>query len=92
MIEQFDIPANFHAALLGGLAHGDLAEGADRSRCHRFAAQAFECRDAFLTEQDQCASIDRGADINDVRASDIGMNRCRAALVNIDLAGQQRLR
>ena len=82
----------FHAALFGGFAHSDFAEGADRSRRHRLAAQAFESRQAFLTEEDQCAAIDAGGDVNQIRARHVGVNRRRAALVNVHLAGEERLR
>ncbi len=48
-----------------------------------FAAQPFERSHAFLSEQHQRAFIDRGSDVNHIRAGDVGMNRRRAALVNI---------
>ena len=40
---------------------------------------------AFLTEQDQRAAIDAGGDVNQIRARHVGVNRRRAALVNVHL-------
>ena len=43
MVQEIDVLADFHAALLSAFPHGDLSEGAHRRSRHRLAAQAFEC-------------------------------------------------
>src|SRR5688572_30805724 len=92
VVEKLDVFADFHAVLFGGLAHGNLTESSDRSGRHGFAAEIFKRGQTLLAEQHERATIDGCGNVDQVRAADISVNRGGAALVYIDLAGEECLR
>src|SRR6266545_7589411 len=92
MVEELDVLADFHAALFGADAHGDFTEGSDRSGRHGLAAQGVERGQSLLPEQNQSAAIHAGGDIDEIRSRHVSVNGRGTTLVNVDLAGQQRLR
>src|SRR6185437_16710825 len=52
----------------------------------------FKSRNSLLTEQDECAAVDACGNVNQIRTGDVRMNGSRAALVDVNLAGKERLR
>src|SRR5262245_21697277 len=91
VIEELDVLADFHAALLGAFPYGDFTKGADGSRRYRLAAQAFKCSQSLLTKQNQRAAVDRGSDVYQIRSRHVGMNRRCTTLVDVHGARQQCL-
>src|SRR5205809_189896 len=92
VVEELDVLADFHAALSCAFAHGDFTERPDRGCRHGLAAQVVECRQPFLTEENQCAAVNAGGDVDKIRTRHVGMNGRGAALVNVHLAREERLR
>src|SRR5690242_14972406 len=91
MIKELYILSDFHPELSRGHARGNFSECSGKRSRNRFPAKLLEGIDSFLCKQNKRVSIDSGSDIDNIGAGQVRRNRRRAALIDIDGAGNKSL-